>query len=437
MTYSIEAEAPSDGRFGLASASSRMVRTMVRSRLNPPGRRPAGSPVPLTDYDPTAPSVLEDPYPHYRRLLDGGPLHYMPRRNAWVISGFDAVRAALRTDQVLSSAEGVNEYRISVPMLLTSDRPEHTRLRALVAGEFSRGGLERWQATIDEQCDEMIAAMVRRGRCDAVADLADPLPIQVIMRMLDVPLGDRARFRDWSNRMVAIFNIRLSLGSLPTLLRSMGGSTKMFRYLGNLLAQRQSRPGDDVLSRLRDHAGAGGLSDDELVWFAVLLLVAGNETTTNLLGPLVRNLAVHPDQYALLRAEPELIPKAIDEQLRYQSPIQGLYRTALEDYEVADGLVIPAGGRVLVLYASANRDPEHYPEPDEFRVDRQPTDHLAFGSGIHYCLGAFLSKLEARRALGELVRQVERIEPDGPGRPGRTALMHRAAHVPVRLVPSA
>jgi cytochrome P450 len=368
-------------------------------------------------------------------LLASGPLHYLPRRNVWVVSGYAAVRAALRADDVLSSGEGVTEYRMPVPMMLSSDRPEHTRLRALVAGEFSRGGLERWQTTIDELSDELVAAMVRRGSCDAMADLAVPLPIQVIMRMLGVPLEDRGRFRDWSNRMVAIFNVRPSVASLPTVISSMGGSTKMFRYLGTLLAERRSRPSDDVLSRLRDHEGADALSDAELVWFAVLLLVAGNETTTNLLGPLVHNLAAYPDQYALLRANPDLIPLAIEEQLRYQSPIQGLYRTALRDYEVADGLVIPAGGRALVLYATANRDPEHYPEPDEFRVERRPTDHLAFGSGVHYCLGAFLSKLEARRALGELVRQVERIELDGPAPPTRTALLHSVTRAPVRLIP--
>lgn len=424
------------GPFAVATGSARFVSSAVVDQVRRRGRRPAGSAIPVTGFDPLSAGAVEDPYRAYRKLRADGPVHYSTRRNIWVISGYDEVRAALRADDVLSSAENVTRFRSTLPMMLTMDRPEHTRLRGLVSGEFSRGGLARWQAVIDELCADMIGGMVRRGHADVVTELAVPLPMELIVRILGIPPADRDRFRRWSNQMVNAFNVQLRPGEMPIMFGAVSGLVKLHRYLDGLLALRRREPGDDLLSRLLAATGEDRLDDEELFWLAVLLVVAGNETTTNLLGPLVRNLARYPEQYQLLRSHPELIPAAIEEQLRLDPPIQGLYRSALRDYDTGGGRVIPEGGRALVLYAAANRDPAHYPEPDEFRIERNPGDHLAFGSGIHYCLGAYLSKMEARRALAELVTRVSRIELAGQHRWSRNPALRGLTSLPVRFVPA-
>ena len=423
------------GPLAVATGSARFLSTLVADQLGHRGRRPKDSAVPMTDFDPLAAATVADPYPAYRRLQAGGPVHYCPRRNIWVISGYEEVRAALRADDVLSSAESVTRFRSVLPMMLTMDRPEHTRLRGLVSAEFSRSGLVRWQSVIDELCSEMIGSMVRRGHADVVAELAMPLPMELIVRILGIPVADRDRFRRWSNRMVNAFNIELRPSKVPAVLGAVGSGVKLRRYLEALLASRRRDPGDDLLSRLLTTGGADRLDDEELFWLVQLLVIAGNETTTNLLGPLVRNLALHPDQYDLLRSDPTLIPAAIEEQLRMDSPIQGLYRSARADYQI-DGRVIPEGGRVLILYAAANRDPAHYPNPDEFRIERSPGDHLAFGSGIHYCLGAYLSKMEGKQALTELVARTSRIELTGPPQWTHNPALRGLTALPVRFQPA-
>jgi beta-dihydromenaquinone-9 omega-hydroxylase len=426
----------SGGPFAVATGSTRFVGTLIAEQLRRPGARPAGSAVPLTGFDPQDPAVLADPYPAYRRLLRDGPVHYNRRRNTWVICGYDAVRAALRADDVLSSVEGVTRFRNPLPMMISTDRPEHTRLRRLVTAEFSRAGVGRWQQVIDTLCGELVGGLVERGGGEVVGELAVPLPMELIVRILGIPMADRERFHRWSHAMVRAFDVQPRPSQLPTVLGAVRSTVGMRRYLDTLLPARRADPGEDVLSRLLAAGGTDGLTEDELYWFVVLLVVAGNETTTNLIAPLLRNLARHPDQYALLRERPELIPAAVEEQLRVDPPVQGFYRSALEDYEV-DGRVIPAGARVLVLFASANRDPAHYPHPDEFRVERGTgADHLAFGSGIHFCLGAFLSRMEVRSTLAELVTRVSRIERVGPERWTRNPALRGLVRLPVRLIPA-
>jgi cytochrome P450 len=365
-----------------------------------------------TDFDPLDPDVLSDPYPGYRTLLEGPPLHYNRRRAVWIISRYDDVRAASRAHDDLSSGEGVTRYRSRLPMLITIDRPEHTRLRRLVARDFTRDALERWRPEIEQLAREAVDDLLAAPRFDAVARLASPLPVAVIARILGVPPKDLADFREWSDRIVEGFGVAPGVGSLRSSANVLGAAAKLHAYFTEQFDRRRESPGADVLSGLLASSDEGRLDEDELFWFCLMLLVAGNETTTSLLGTMLLSLAERPEQYARLRADPDLVPSAVEEALRHTSPIQGLYRTARRDYGM-DSAMIPAGGRVLLLFGAANRDPRHYPDPDRFLVDRNPTDHLGFGSGIHFCLGAHLARLEAAVVLRELAGRVSGLTPVG------------------------
>jgi beta-dihydromenaquinone-9 omega-hydroxylase len=432
MGGSFRATARFIGNLMMSSTSS--VLDLIQTRIRTSRRDHEPTAADCTDYHPFLPAVLDDPYPFYRRLLAGGPVHYNQRYNIWIISRYEDVRAALRADDVLSSTNGVVRFRVKLPIISSADRPEHTRLRRLVAEDFSRSVLDRWEPAVNALCDELVGGLVSRGSVDGVAELAVPMPVQVIAGILGIPLADHTRFQRWSNWVVRGSQLQLQARSLVPFAGAFVASVQLRRYFGTQLVLRSDKPGSDLLSKLATSAGRDGYSDDDVFWAAFLLLSAGPVATTSLLAGLLLTFVQHPDQYELLRMRPELIPAAVEEQLRFVSPTQGLYRTALGSYDV-DGHTIPAGGRVLLLYAAANRDPRHYPDPDTFRIDRKPTDHLAFGSGIHYCLGAYLSKLQARGVLNQLVRRVRRIELDGPYAWARNPYIRSLTRLPVRLIP--
>jgi cytochrome P450 len=272
------------------------------------------------------------------------------------------------------------------------------------------------------------------GGCDAVAALAGPLPVATIARVLGIPEDDEPRFRQWSDSVVEGFGIESGAGRLRSSAGVLGATLRLHSYFLELFSRRRQDPGDDVLSKLLASSDEGGLSEDELFWFAFLLLIAGNETTTNLIGTMLLALAEDPEQYERLAVDPSLIRPAVEEALRHTSPIQGMYRVAREDYEVGDAS-IPAGGRVLLLFGAANRDPRHYPDPDRFDVARNPADHLGFGTGIHFCLGAHLARLEAEVVLGLLAERVERIELAGEPRWRHNPALRGLASLPLRLTP--
>lgn len=420
----------------LMSSAMSAVLGLIQDRVDTLRQAPQPDTVDYTDYHPSQAAVLKDPYPVYRRLLAGGPVHYNKRYNIWIISRHKDVRAALRADEVLSSAEGVARFRTTVPLLISTDRPGHTRLRRLVAENFSRGMLDRWRPVTGALCDGLVASLVGRGSAEVVAELAVPLPVQLIAHILGIPMVDRAKFQQLSNRVIRGGpQLQLQARSLIPFADALVASVQLHRYFGTQVALRCDKPGNDLLSRLATSPGRDSLSDDELLLIAFLLLVSGYETTTSLLAGLLLTLAECPDQYDRLRNRPELVPAAVEEQLRFVSPLQGLYRTALDNYDV-DGHTIPAGSRVLLLYAAANRDPRQYPDPDTFRIDRRPTDHLAFGSGIHYCLGAYLSKLQAHCVLDQIIQRVRRIELDGPYEWSRNPSLRGLTKLPVRFIPS-
>lgn len=395
-------------------------------------RRPGDGGAPPTDFDPLDPEVVADPYPSYRELLRSGVVHHNPKRSLWIVSGYREVRAASRAHESLSSAEGVTRYRSALPMMLTMDRPGHSRLRRLAAGHFTRDALARWRPDTERLAREAVARMLGEDDTDAVAQVASPLPVAVIAHLLGVPSSDLPRFRQWSDRLVEGFGSGAGAGAFKSSAHVLGSAIRLHSYFLEQIERRRVSPGSDLLSQLVGWSEDGQLTETELVWFALMLLVAGNETTTNLLGTMLLNFAENPAEYARVRRDPALVPAAVEESLRYVSPVQGFHRTALRDYEVG-GATIPAGSRVLLLFGAANRDPRQYPDPDSFRVERNPSDHLAFGSGIHFCLGAHLARLEATIVLGELVSRVAAIEPAGPAVWNGNPTLRGLARLPLRL----
>ncbi len=378
-------------------------------------RRPIPSGVEITDFDPLDPDTTADPYPHYRELLSRGPVQYNPRRGIYILCHYEHVRAGARASHVLSSADGISYNRMRSPSLLTVDPPRHTAMRKQAQPAFTRGALESWQATVEQIAVEHTAKLLATPLVDIVNTLAEPLPTAVIAHILGIADDDLAAFKEWSNETVRLANANMSLSGMRQGIAGMRAIGHFHHYFTNKLSRGELLDEHTVLGRLVANAHHGQLSNDELFFFAFLLLLAGNETTTNMLGTLFLTLSENPDQLRLLQQRPELIPSAIEEQLRYFAPIQGLYRTARADYVVGKA-TIPAGSRVLLLWGAANRDPRQFEDPDEFRVERNPTGHVSFGSGVHLCLGAQLARLEGHTVLREIVKHVDRI--DVVGAPG-------------------
>ncbi|MFF7194830.1 cytochrome P450 [Streptomyces sp. NPDC008079] len=380
-----------------------------------------------------------DPYPVYAELRARGPVHrvVIPEgHEAWLVVGYEAGRALLndaRLSKVWSNAApelGVRTVASGLSMLST-DPPVHSRLRKLVAREFTPRRVDamapRVQALADGMLDAMAKEPSRRG--DLVESLAFPLPISVICDLLGVPFMDREQFRTWSN-------IALSTSSARA---RADAADAMNDFLVRLVADKRERPGDDLMSALIHTADEDGdrLNAEELLGMAWVLLVAGHETTVNLISNGVLALLTHPEQLAALRADPEgLMEGAVEEILRYDGPVETpTYRFSTAPVEVGD-TVIPGDGRlVLVALADADRDPARFPDPDRFDIRRDARGHIAFGHGIHYCLGAPLARLEARIALRGLLDRFPALalDADPAGLQWRGGLLIRGPErLPVR-----
>ena len=352
----------------------------------------------LDSYDPFAPEVIADPYPWYQRLQHEAPVYHEPAHDIWVLSRFDDVMTAARSHDVFSSAEGITYSRFGLPMMITTDPPEHTRLRRLVARDFTPRMMSSWAPRIDELVAAALEPAASAEPWDFVSAVAAPLPVQVIAEVLGIPSADHADFKQWSDEIVEGFALTDPADS-ERASKIMTGLTSLRGYLIDLIRDRRTSPVDDLLSRLAAPREDGTLDDDEVFWFCFLLLIAGNETTTNLLSNMVLAFLGAPDQWTLLRSRgEELVAPAVEEALRYDSPVQGFFRTTLSSWES-----IPAGARVLLLFGAANRDLSRWPDADRYLIDREPLDHVAFGSGIHLCLGAHLARLEGAAVLRALM----------------------------------
>ncbi len=341
----------------------------------------------MASLDPGGPGLAAaEPFPWYRRMREEQPISADPRRG-WMVFRYRDVQPVLSDHQSFSSEFGDLG-------LLNTDPPRHRQLRSLVSQTFTPRTVEQ----LAGQIEQITAGLLERlpPEPDLIRDLAVPLPITVIAGLLGIPAQDRERFKRWSDAVV-------TGGGAGMPVRQ--AREEMQAYFGQLLDRRRSRPGSDLISALvQARVDGESLTRSELISFCVLLLIAGNETTTNLIGNAVLCLDEHPQAAAELRQRPDLLEGAIEEVLRYRSPIQAMFRIARPGATL-DGQELPAGAPVLAWIGSANRDPEQFPDPDRFDIHRQPNHHLAFGQGIHFCLGAPLARLEARIALRALLQR--------------------------------
>ncbi|HLF75880.1 MAG TPA: cytochrome P450 [Dehalococcoidia bacterium] len=372
----------------------------------------------MAEFNPFDPRLRSNPYAVYKELRDEAPVHWSEVMQLWVLTRYDDVLAVLRDHGRFSSertratnrfVKALEEYRNAsgpigrTPTMLSIDPPAHTRMRNLVNQAFTPRVVERIRPHIGEIADELIDALPEPGRIDVVKDLAETLPVIVIAEVLGIPKEDRLRFKGWSN------DIAGTLGGpfqpADVLERAQRSANELADYFREQIEMRRGAPRDDLLSAMIAAEEQGDLlSEDEMLATCILLLVAGNETTTNLIGNGMLALLEHPDQLRLLQEDPSLMPAAVDEMLRYDGPAQMTSRIVVEDMEF-EGQKMAAGQVVLAILGAANHDPAQFENADSFDIKRFANRNLAFGYGIHYCLGAPLALAEAQVAIETLLRR--------------------------------
>jgi cytochrome P450 len=375
--------------------------------------------------------IRRNPYPLYDQLRTSSPLLRVPPPfDAWMILDYDGVKWALNDHETFSSQVPAPQWFIFF------DQPVHTKLRTLISRAFTPRMVANLEPRIRELSRELLDRNIGRGEMDLAADFSVPLPIQVIAGMIGIPMADWPRYKQWSDVILRLSYTRSGGEEAENAMRDFNAASfEMNAYLAETIEQRRKAPQDDLLTHLIEAAVDGErLSQQEILGFFQLLIVAGQETTTNLINNAVLCLLEHPDQLARLRAAPELLPSAIEEVLRYRSPIQWMMRTPRRVVEL-HGETIPAGKLVLAVIGSANRDPLRFREADRFDIGRDPNPHVAFGHGIHFCLGAALSRMEARIALSDLLERFRSFEfgSDQPWEPRKALHVHGPTRLPIRF----
>ncbi len=361
-----------------------------------------------------SPEFKSNPHPFYARLREESPVFRVELptgQPAWLVTRYDDVAAVLKDERfakdkgnALSPEQAGKQpwvpglFKPLERNMLDVDAPDHTRLRQLVHKAFTPGLVERLRERVQGLTEELMAVAARRGRMDLIADYALPIPATIIAEMLGVPASDHHRFHRWSQVIVA------SNPSGWGMVRAIPSAIAFLRYIRKLVKSRRSSPRDDLVTALVQTEEEGSrLNEDELVSMVFLLLIAGHETTVNLIGNGMLALLRNPDQMKRLRDEPGMIKSAVEELLRFDGPLEtATERYAREDVEVA-GTIIRRGELVYAVLGSANRDERQFPDPDRLDLSREPNKHLAFGLGVHYCLGAPLARLEGQIAIGALV----------------------------------
>jgi cytochrome P450 len=370
---------------------------------------------PPLDWDPLVPP--DDPYPIYRRLRDGARCYYSPARDLWCLSRYDDVAAAAKDWETFSSsATGTGNdlddtYQLFLPAgdLPAADPPLHSRLRGTLRLAFSPSALRvRFEPAVRAKVRELIDAFADAGRADFAYDLARPLPATTMFTWFGFPETDHSQLLAWFNDM-----LQRTPGdrALPPV--AIAARDRLRVYVQDTAEDRRRRPSDDLMSFLVAAEAASELSADELLGSSLLMFVAGITTTSGLISNSLLHLARFPDQRAVILRDPSTIPVAIEELLRYDAPIQMLGRRTTRKVEIG-GSVIPAGANVALIWASANRDERRWDDPDALDLQRRPQRHVAFGEGIHHCLGAPLARLEAKIAFEELFARIPDYGLDGP-----------------------
>ncbi|MEV5380975.1 cytochrome P450 [Streptomyces nondiastaticus] len=370
-------------------------------------------------FDPWSPQFVADPYPGYARLRAAGRVHWYGPSRQWLVPHHEDVRTLLRDRRLgrtyLHRFSHEEFGRTAPPAahepfhvlnghgLLDLEPPDHTRIRRLVSKAFTPRTVENLAPVVARLARELVDDLLAAGGGDLIGAVAEPLPVAVIAEMLGIPAADRKLLRPWSAAICGMYELNPDEETARNAVRA---SLDFSAYLRELIADRRARPGDDLISALvLAHDEGERLTEQEMVSTCVLLLNAGHEATVNTTGNGWWALFRHPGQLAALRAEPGLLPGAIEELMRYDTPLQLFERWVLDDIEIA-GTVIPRGSEVALLFGSANRDPARFPAPDRLDVTRTDNPHLSLGAGIHYCLGAPLARLELLASFGELLRRV-------------------------------
>jgi cytochrome P450 len=369
------------------------------------------------------PEVRVDPYPFYAQLRSQDPIHWDEELGFWVLTRYADI-ASVYHDPRFSRAQGLRRgferlpqteqviaepvYRSFSKTMFYSDPPYHTHLRGLVNSAFTPNAVEQMRPHVQRTVDILLDAVQTHKKWDVIHDFAYPLPILVIAQMLGLPAEERGRFKTWSDDLFAI------LGSVPhapeLMERAALSLTELTSYITTLGERRRKQPQEDLLSALVEAVEGGEhLTQEELVANIIILLSAGHETTSNLIGNGLLALLQHPDQMQKLRDRPGLVASAVEEMMRYDNPVQIAYRSAAEDVKIGDKY-IRKGHLVNSILAAGNRDPEHYSEPDRFDITRDEGKHLGLGLGIHFCLGAPLLRLEAQIAFASILRRFPRLK---------------------------
>ena len=362
-----------------------------------------------------------NPFPWYRQMRETNPVSYNEERGSWAVFRYNDVQTVL-TDYSLFSSQYMGEQQPIAMSIINTDPPRHRQLRSLVTQAFTPRRIAQLEPRITQIVNELLDKVQASGKMDVVDDLAYPLPVIVIAEMLGIPPEQREQFKRWSDELIGESN---TPGHNPQL--------EMGKYFYQIIEQRRQEPKNDLISALIDAQIDGEHLDMmQLLGFCILLLVAGNETTTTLLGNALLAFTDHPETMEELQAHPELLPDAIEEVLRYRSPVKSMYRMASKDTELG-GKQLKAGDFIVAWIGSANRDEEQFPEPDRFDIHRSPNRHLAFGHGIHFCIGAPLARLEARLALEAITtrfRTIRRI-PDAPIRWMESSIVYGVKTLPI------
>ena len=345
-----------------------------------------------------------DPFPHYERMRSAAPVFQDDQSGSWHVFRYDDVQRVLSEHATFSSRMGgdspTGSGQLFAASLITTDPPRHRQLRSLVTQAFTPKAVDALAPRIAGLTDELLDGIVARGSADLIKELAYPLPVIVVSELMGIPAEDRERFKQWSDVIVSQAQTGPPTGGQDAT------AAEMMEYFLALIDRRRNQPGNDLISALLSAEIDGQkLTVPELLGFCSLLLVAGNETTTNLIGNAVLCLAESPDTLGRVLGEPALLPQTLEEVLRFRSPVQSMYRVAVAETTLGDQR-IPAGAPIVAWIGSANRDEQQFQRPAEFDVDRNPNRHLAFGHGIHFCLGAPLARLEARIALEALLARL-------------------------------
>lgn len=376
--------------------------------------------------------MRRNPYPLYERMRSTSPVYHVPPPfDAWMIFDYQDVKWALNDHETFSSQVPAPPH-----WLLFTDPPNHTKLRAIVSQAFTPRVVANLEPRVRQLSRQLLHAVAERGEMDLAAEYSVPLPMMVIAEMLGMPIDDWPRFNRWSDVILKLSHTRsagpeaaAALGEFSTIAAEMGA------YLAEMIALRRGTPKNDLLTRIAAaEIGGEHLSPQEILGFVQLLTVAGQETTTNLINNAILCLIENLEQRQLLEQRPDLMPSAIEEVLRYRSPVQWMMRTPRRDVEV-QGREIPAGKLVLPVIGSANRDTRQFPQADRFDITRDPNPHIAFGHGIHFCLGAALARLEARIALSDLLERVKGFElaSNEPWEPRQALHVHGPARLRIRF----